>query len=152
MKKFALFYGIIGTLLWLFALVYLLIGFKDLAKNLHKATIETHSSLAPFSQSYKTKAIKQCLDKHNTYPKEFLQLSKEESLEVSFILKANTCEIQSLAFDKPKSEFAPHITRVFHKAKACIKAQCQTHNLQEDTPYTIPFAYRLSHDTQTTPL
>lgn len=147
MKKFALFYGIIGTLLWLFVLVYLLIGFKDLAKDSHKATIETHPSLAPFH-----KAVKQCIDKHNTYPKELLQLGKEESLEVSFILKANTCEIQSLAFDKPKSEFAPHITRVLHKAKACIKAQCQTHNLQEDTPYTIPFAYRLSHDRQTTPL
>lgn len=147
MKKYALLYGIIGTLLWLFALVYLLIGFKDLAKVSHKAAIETHSSLAPFH-----KAVKQCIDKHNTYPKELLQLGKEESLEVSFILKANTCEIQSLAFDKPKSEFAPHITRVLHKAKACIKAQCQTHNLQEDTQYTIPFFYRLSHDTQTTPL
>ena len=147
MKKFALFYGVIGTLLWLFALVYLLIGFKDLAKVSHKAAIETHSSLAPFH-----KAVKQCIDKHNTYPKELLQLGKEESLKVSFILKANTCEIQSLAFDKPKSEFAPHITRVLHKAKACIKAQCQTHNLQEDTQYTIPFFYRLSHDTQTTPL
>lgn len=151
MKKFALLYGIIGTLLWLFALVYLLIGFKDLAKVSHKAAIETHSS-SPFSQSCKTKAIKECLDKHNTYPKELLQLGKEENLKVSFILKANTCEIQSLAFDKPKSEFAPHITRVLHKAKACIKAQCQTHNLQEDTQYTIPFAYRLSHDRQTTPL
>lgn len=137
MKKFALLYGIIGTLLWLFLLVYLLIGFKDLAKDSHKTTTETHSSLAPFH-----KAIKQCIDKHNTYPKELLQLGKEENLKVSFILKANTCEIQSLAFDKPKSEFAPHITRVFHKAKACIKAQCQTHNLQEDTPYTIPFFYR----------
>ncbi len=147
MKKFALFYGVIATLLWLFVLVYLLIGFKDLAKVSHKAAIETHSSLAPFH-----KAVKQCIDKHNTYPKELLQLGKEESLEVSFILKANTCEIQSLAFDKPKSEFAPHITRVLHKAKACIKAQCQTHNLQEDTQYTIPFFYRLSHDTQTTPL
>ena len=151
MKKFALFYGIIGTLLWLFALVYLLIGFKDSAKDSHKAATETHSS-SPFSQSCKTKAIKECIDKHNTYPKEFLQLGKEENLKVSFILKANTCEIQSLAFDKPKSEFAPHITRVLHKAKACIKAQCQTHNLQEDTQYTIPFAYRLSHDRQTTPL
>ncbi|STP08967.1 hypothetical protein [Helicobacter cinaedi] len=141
MKKFALLYGIIGTLLWLFVLVYLLIGFKDLAKDSHKATIETHSSLAPFH-----KAIKQCIDKHNTYPKEFLQLGKEENLKVSFILKANTCEIQSLAFDKPKSEFAPHITRVLHKAKACIKAQCQTHNLQEDTRYTIPFFYRVILD------
>lgn len=141
MKKFALFYGIIGTLLWLFALVYLLIGFKDLAKDSHKATIETHSSLAPFH-----KAVKQCIDKHNTYPKELLQLGKEENLKVSFILKANTYEIQSLAFDKPKSEFAPHITRVLHKAKACIKAQCQTHNLQEDTQYTIPFFYRVILD------
>ena len=141
MKKFALFYGIIGTLLWLFALVYLLIGFKDLAKDSHKTTIETHSSLAPFH-----KAIKQCIDKHNTYPKELLQLGKEENLKVSFILKANTCEIQSLAFDKPKSEFAPHITRVFHKAKACIKMQCQTYNLQEDTQYTIPFFYRVILD------
>ena len=146
MKKFALLYGIIGTLLWLFVFVYLLIGFKDLAKDSHKAAIETHSSLAPFSQSYKTKAIKQCLDKHNTYPKELLQLGKEENLKVSFILKADTCEIQSLAFDKPKSEFAPHITRVLHKAKACIKAQCQTHNLQEDTQYTIPFFYRVIPD------
>ncbi len=141
MKKFALLYGIIGTLLWLFVLVYLLIGFKDLAKDSHKATIETHSSLAPFH-----KAVKQCIDKHNTYPKELLQLGKEESLEVSFILKANTCEIQSLAFDKPKSEFAPHITRVLHKAKACIKAQCQTHNLQEDIQYTIPFFYHVILD------
>ncbi|WP_230455582.1 hypothetical protein [Helicobacter bilis] len=48
MKKYALFYGIIGTLFWLFVFVYLLIGFKDLAKDSHKATIETHSSLAPF--------------------------------------------------------------------------------------------------------
>lgn len=127
MKKYALFYGIIGTLLWLFALVYLLIGFKDLAKDSHKA-------------------IKECIDKHNTYPKEFLQLSKEESLEVSFILKAHTCEIHPLTFDKPKSEFAPHITRVLHKAKACIKTQCQTHNLQEDAQYTIPFFYRLTPD------
>ncbi|EFR47254.1 hypothetical protein HCCG_01802 [Helicobacter cinaedi CCUG 18818 = ATCC BAA-847] len=141
MKKYALLYGIIGTLLWLFVLVYLLIGFKDLAKDLHKAAIETHSSLAPFY-----KAVKQCIDKHNTYPKELLQLGKEESLKVSFILKANTCEIQSLAFDKPKSEFAPHITRVLHKAKACIKAQCQKHNLQEDTQYTIPFFYRVIPD------
>lgn len=146
MKKYALFYGIIGTLFWLFVLVYLLIGFKDLAKDSHKAAIEKHSSLALFSQSYKTKAIKQCIDKHNTYPKELLQLGKEENLKVSFILKANTCEIQSLAFDKPKSEFAPHITRVLHKAKACIKAQCQTHNLQEDTQYTIPFSYRVIPD------
>lgn len=81
MKKYALFYGIIGTLLWLFALVYLLIGFKDLAKDSHKTATETHSSLAPF-----------------------------------------------------------------HKAKACIKIQCQTHNLQEDTRYTLPFFYRLTPD------
>lgn len=57
MKKYALLYGIIGTLLWLFVLVYLLIGFKDLAKDSHKAAIETHSSLAPFY-----KAVKQCID------------------------------------------------------------------------------------------
>ncbi|ETD25667.1 hypothetical protein [Helicobacter canis] len=141
MKKYALFYGIIGTLLWLFALVYLLIGFKDLAKDSHKTTTETHSSLAPFH-----KAIKECIDKHNAYPKELLQLDKEESLEASFTLQANTCEFHSLTLDKPNSEFAPHITRVLHKAKACIKAQCQTHNLQEDTRYTLPFFYRLTPD------
>lgn len=141
MKKYALFYGIIGTLLWLFALVYLLIGFKDWAKakDSHKTTTETHSSLAPFH-----KAIKECIDKHNAYPKELLQLDKEESLEASFTLQANTCEFHSLTLNKPNSEFAPHSTRVLHKAKTCIKTQCQTHNLQEDTQYTIPFFYRLT--------
>ena len=40
MKKFALLYGIIATLLWLFLLVYLLIGFKDLAKDSHKTILK----------------------------------------------------------------------------------------------------------------
>ncbi|STO97234.1 hypothetical protein [Helicobacter canis] len=60
------------------------------------------------------------------------------------MLQADTCEIHSLTFDKPKSEFAPHITNVLHKAKACIKTQCQS--IQENTQYTIPFFYRLSPD------
>lgn len=139
MKKYALIYGILSTLLWLFLLVYLLIGFKDLAKDSHKIT--TNSSLAPFD-----KALQACINKHNTYPKELLQLGKEENLKVSFMLQADTCEIHSLTFDKSKSEFAPHITNVLHKAKACIKTQCQTQGIQESTQYTIPFFYRLSPD------
>lgn len=62
MKKFALIYGVIATLLWLFLLVYLLIDFKDLAKDSHKIT--TNSSLAPFD-----KALQACINKHNTYLK-----------------------------------------------------------------------------------
>lgn len=120
-----------------FLLVYLLIDFKDLAKDSHKIT--TNSSLAPFD-----KTLQACINKHNTYLKELLQLGKEENLEVSFMLQADTCEIHSLTFDKPKSEFAPHITNVLHKAKACIKTQCQS--IQENTQYTIPFFYRLSPD------
>ncbi|WP_244196429.1 hypothetical protein [Helicobacter labetoulli] len=96
-------------------------------------------SLAPFD-----KALQACINKHNTYPKELLQLGKEENLKASFMLQADTCKIHSLTFDKPKSEFASHITNVLHKAKACIKTQCQT----QSTQYTIPFFYRLSPNKQ----
>ncbi|STO97235.1 hypothetical protein [Helicobacter canis] len=43
MKKFALIYGVIATLLWLFLLVYLLIDFKDLAKDSHKTTTNSQA-------------------------------------------------------------------------------------------------------------